>query len=320
MPYIPDDLENETEKPSAPVDPAPQSRKLSDPSKYKPDKGLVAAIKVALMVGKPLLLTGRPGTGKTELGRYLAWKMGLPFELFPAKSTSGHRDPYYTYDAIRHFRAGGEARMFLTFNAMGIAIGRCARQTDELKAKLPEFVTDDPRQSVVVIDEIDKAPRDFPNDLLNEIDQKFFRIPEVGNVKVEADERKAPILVITSNSEKMLPAAFLRRCVYYDIEFPGEEALREIVSRRVDAFADPEGTLLRSVVARFYKVAGDGSGLKHQPGTAELIDWARALAAMGADTNKGLGEQQGLVEQTFVALVKRFEDRETARQILTRAD
>ena len=328
MANLPEDLENLKGQPAALVELTTRREALSRPEGYKPDAKLVDAIKVALLLRKPLLVTGRPGTGKTELGHYLAWKMGLSAGegvhryayQFDSKSNSIARDLFYTYDAIGHYRAGGEIRPFLSFNALGRALLRCARPTDELKELLPEFDTSKPghvaRQSVVVIDEIDKAPRDFPNDLLNEIDRSYFHIQELKNLKVEADRVKAPILVITSNSEKNLPAAFLRRCVYYDIEPHSEKELREIVSIRLTEFADANGALLKSAVEKFGLLAREDSGMKHKPGTAELLDWLAALLGRGAQLDVELNKQGELMKATYAALVKSQEDRAVAKKIL----
>jgi MoxR-like ATPase len=221
MPGLPTDLKNTSGKPSEPVQLA-ASRKLElrDASGYKPDDELVDAIKVALVLRKPLLLTGEPGTGKTDLGRYLAWKSGFLFFQFEAKSNSVSRDLYYHYDSLGRFQATQsgektEAQSFLRFHALGEAIlqSRAKESLDDrVVGLLPsDFKHQGPRQSVVVIDEIDKAPRDFPNDLLNELEHNFFRMPELGVGRVTAGESLEPILVITSNSEKNLPAPFLRR-------------------------------------------------------------------------------------------------------------
>ena len=327
MPHLPRDLENKTGEPSELVELTPRRKTRSKPEGYNPDPGLVDAIKVALLVRKPLLLTGKPGVGKTELGHYLAWKMQLSVFQFDAKSTSMARDLFYTYDAIRHFKAGGHIRPYLSFQALGEAIRKCAVRTDELGRLLPDFLPAETRQSVVVIDEIDKTPRDFPNDLLNEVDQNYFHIPELENLKIEADPKKAPILVITSNSEKNLPAAFLRRCVYYNIPDPEPEQLREIVSGRIKELVDPDSSLLeelaksdsplvKSAVELFVELTGKDSGMKLQPGTAELLDWMLALIGLGATAEMDLATRRDLIGATYQSLVKAQDDIETARRIL----
>jgi MoxR-like ATPase len=327
MVILPDDLENKTGEQARPVKLNPRRKTRSKPEGYKPDPGLVDAIKVALLIRKPLLLTGRPGTGKTELGHYLAWKMQLPAFQFDAKSTSVSRDLYYTYDAIQHLKAGGKIQPYLRFQALGKAIQRCAKYTDDLKALLPEFITLKPKQSVVVIDEIDKTPRDFPNDLLNEIDQDYFHIPELENLNIEADPEMAPILVITSNSEKNLPAAFLRRCVYYNIPDPKPEQLRTILSGRIaelstedgpvpEGFATSDSRLVTSAVTLFGRLTNNESGMKLRPGTAELLDWMLALIGLGVTSETDLGERSDLVGKSYQTMVKTQDDLDTAKRIL----
>jgi MoxR-like ATPase len=316
MRYLPDDLENQTEAPSDPITLLTPRKRFSNCEGYKPDRGLVDAIKVALLLRKPLLLTGRPGTGKTELGHYLGWKLQLPVYQFDSKSSSIARDLFYVYDAIGHYRASGDIQRFITFNALGRAILNCAIQTEEFKECLADHIPDKPGQSVVVIDEVDKTPRDFPNDLLNEIDNNYFRIPELKNLKISADPDLAPVVVITSNSEKNLPGAFLRRCVYYNVPFPKEDELRAIVSRRVVEFSDSEGTLLKDMTARFYKIAAEDAGLKHPPGTSELLDWALALVRRDARIDADFSVQEQLLRETVGALVKSEEDIVPAKRLL----
>src|SRR5262249_18563233 len=154
------------------------------------------------------------------------------------------RDLFYTYDAISHFRAAQiadtGALSYITWNALGRAI-LLSRSTEEIREWLSaDFVHDGPRRSVVLIDEVDKAPRDFPNDLLNEVEEMFFRVPELKNVRIDADAKLRPIIVLTSNSEKNLPDTFLRRCVYYNIPFPDRDRLVKIVMSRIGGFANSD--------------------------------------------------------------------------------
>src|SRR5262245_52754184 len=207
--------------------PGSRRARQTDPAGYLPDPGLVDAVNVALLLGQPLLLTGEPGTGKTQLAYSLAWELGFEPPLsFETKSTSVARDLFYTYDAVSHFRAAqtregsADVLSYITWNAFGAAILR-SRPIEEVRQWLPpDFAHTGPQRSIVLIDEIDKAPRDFPNDLLNEVENLFFRVPELNNARIEANEDRRPVLVLTSNSEKNLPEAFLRRCVYYNIPFP----------------------------------------------------------------------------------------------------
>jgi MoxR-like ATPase len=164
-----------------------------------------------------------------------------------------------------------------------------------------------PAQSVVLIDEIDKAPRDFPNDLLNEIDRLYFKIPELGNALVRAREGFEPVLVITSNSEKNLPAAFLRRCVYYHIPFP-KDRLEEIVASRLPEFGAEKSRLLAEAIDFFMYLRSSAAAVEKQPATAELLDWLLYLVHRGANLNYGLPEQAPLVEPSLVTLLKHERD------------
>jgi MoxR-like ATPase len=224
-------------------------------------------------------------------------------------------------------KAGGKIQPYLRFQALGKAIQACAIYSSELKELLPEFITSEPKQSVVVIDEIDKTPRDFPNDLLNEIDQDYFHIPELENLKVEADPEMAPILVITSNSEKNLPAAFLRRCVYYNIPDPSEDQLRAIASGRITELMTDGGPVpgelgtsdsrfVISAVRLFGKLANNESGMKLRPGTAELLDWMLALIGLGVSAETDLEARLDLVGDSYQAMVKTQDDIDTAKRIL----
>lgn len=316
---LPKDLKNLTRQPSEPVQLPPGRRlNLRDPSGYEPDDDLIDAIKVALLLRKPLLVTGEPGTGKTDLGRYLAWKMNFLFFQFDAKSGSASRDLYYTYDSLGRFQASQsgektEPRHYIHFNALGEAILQSIELSESVQHLLPpDFLHQGPRQSVVVIDEIDKAPRDFPNDLLNELDQQFFRIPELQNVRIDAARGFEPLLVITSNSEKTLPPPFLRRCVYFHIAFPKPEVLKRIVSSRIQDL-DPDSILLKEALEFFGRLRLDNANLNKKPATAELLDWLLALLAMSTEHGKGLREQPDLLRSTLTALIKHEADLATAR-------
>jgi MoxR-like ATPase len=284
------------------------------PDGYLPDDGLADAIRVALVLRKPLLLTGEPGTGKTECASYLAWKLRYGDRLiFEAKSNSEARDLFYTYDTLGRFHAKEnnsdkpDARDFIHYNALGEAILQ-TRQRREVDSVLPkDWGHRGPAQSVVLIDEIDKAPRDFPNDLLNEIERLYFKIPELGNQMVRAGETFEPVLVITSNSEKNLPAPFLRRCVYYHIPFP-EGRLEEIVESRLPEFADSHSPLLSEAIAFFMHLRSRAASVEKPAATAELLDWLLYLVQHGADLKYSLREQAPLVEPSLVALLKHERD------------
>ena len=243
------------------------------PEDYIAEPGLVNAVNVALILDKPLLLTGEPGTGKTQLALSLAWELGLGEPLkFETKSTSAARDLFYTFDTVGRFKAadGRDTLAFLTYNALGRAILLANDESAVSNYLTPHLVHTGKRRSVVLIDEIDKAPRDFPNDLLNELDYLHFTIPELENAVISAHEEYRPIIVITSNSEKDLPDAFLRRCIYYHIQFPSRELLQNIVLRRLGEFAGGSSALFSSALDFFFELRK--AQLRKIPATAELID------------------------------------------------
>lgn len=302
--------------------PGSRYARQTDPAGYLPDPGLVDAVNVALLLGQPLLVTGEPGVGKTQLAHSLAWELGLGEPLvFETKSTSTARDLLYGYDTVGRFHAphsGGSLRSldYITWHALGEAILQ-SHPRDEVAQWLPaEFKHEGPRRSVVLVDEIDKAPRDFPNDLLNEVEKREFRAPELANALIEANPQSLPILVLTSNSEKNLPDAFLRRCVYYNIPFPDRERLAEIVMRRVGGFDAASDPLLVEAMDLFFRLREPSGGLRKRPATAELIGWLTALAGMDAATGEPLRTQGEAAMRALSALVKSADDQEAARKIV----
>jgi MoxR-like ATPase len=314
---------------STPVElPAPRRARFLKPERYLPDEGLVDAVNVALLMGQPLLLTGEPGTGKTQLAYRLAWELGYGDPLkFETKSTSRAQDLFYTYDALARFRdaqsGAGErdARAYLTYNALGEAVLLTRPPAAVAPYLPPGFAHPGPRRSVVLIDEVDKAPRDFPNDLLNELDELYFRIPELGNARVEAEPDLRPVVVITSNSEKDLPDPFLRRCIYYNIPFPERESgrLAEIVVNRLGVYAGHGGgTFLEDALDLFYALRAPAAGLRKKPATAELLGWMVTLqeSADGADNPLRSGDD--VVLKTLSTLVKTAEDQENAINVAKR--
>lgn len=303
--------------------PGSRRARQTDPAGYLPDKGLVDAVNVALLLGQPLLLTGEPGTGKTQLAHSLAWELGFDApQIFETKSSSSARDLFYGYDTLSRFHAaqtgeGSKASLdYLTWHALGIAILQSRPFADVEQWLTKDFLYNGPRRSVVLIDEIDKAPRDFPNDLLNEVENLYFRVPELGNTRIAASEEMRPILVLTSNSEKNLPEAFLRRCVYYNIPFPDRNRLTDIVMARVGSFENSDSPLLSEALELFIKLREPGSGLRKRPATAELIGWLIALNEMGAAAKEPLKNHGAKALASLSTLIKSADDQETARRIV----
>jgi MoxR-like ATPase len=286
---------------------------LREPRNYLADPGLVDAVNVALMLRQPLMVTGEPGTGKTVLAWSVAWELGLdPPLVFETKSTSQARDLFYFYDTLGRFTAkelradAGNAKDYITYSALGAAIV-LANAPDAVADALPiDFEHPGRRRSVVLIDEVEKAPRDFANDILNELERMYFRIPELGNRRIEAEEAYSPVVVMTNNSEKSLPDAFLRRCIYYNIAFPTGPRLEEIVVGRLPEFMDNDkaAVLARDAVDFLLYARGDSAGLEKRPGTAELLGWLNAMTKFGAKPAVPLRQQSEIAERAFPALAK----------------
>jgi MoxR-like ATPase len=299
--------------------PGPRREDETRPEYYDTDENLAAAVNVALLLGQPLLLTGEPGSGKTRLAFRVAWelKMGDPL-VFETKSTSTARDLFYTFDALGRFHAAHcgekeEAVEFMEYNALGRAI-LLANPLADVKHLLTEKARkkhNGPRRSVVLIDEIDKAPRDFPNDILNEIERMYFRIPELKD-EVKAPENMSPIVIITSNSEKGLPDAFLRRCVFHDITFPEPPRMRKIMTDRLRAIpARTQGqtleeTVLNQAVDLFYRLR-ETEGIEKKPSTAELVAWLQVIREISGTRNP-FEDKPKEVLKTLGTLVKKKED------------
>lgn len=310
---------------SGPVElPSARALERNDPAGYIPDPGLVDAVNVALLLNQPLLLTGEPGTGKTQLAYSVSWELGLnPPLKFETKSTSTARELFYTYDTLGRFhaaqtRVGSQENLdYITYNALGVAILR-ANEEAAVTKWIPQgkgLVHGGKRRSVVLIDEIDKAPRDFPNDILNEVEGMYFKIPELGDALIEADETMRPVLILTSNSEKNLPDAFLRRCIYYHLPFPARERLVQIINARVGRFRDDKSPLLAEALDLFFLLREPNVGLTKRPSTAELLGWLIFLSETIGVERESLRAHEKLVSSSLSVLVKSAEDRKLALTI-----
>lgn len=259
----------------------------NSPAHYLPSPGLLNALEVAYMLKRPLLLTGEPGTGKTQFAYWAADQLARTNNFQPqplvynTKTSSTARDLFYHYDAIAHFRAAhSSTEDFIQLRALGLAIANAIGRRDlTLSPAILEKggIQDQPRGSVVLIDEIDKAPRDFPNDLLNEIENVEFEIPELNQrIKLTAEQQRQQIvIVLTSNFEKNLPDAFLRRCIYYHIEFPDKQRLFDIIIRRLDV-TEGDYRDIEKRVDDFFRIQ-EIPNIAKRPSTSEFIDWMRVL-------------------------------------------
>lgn len=317
------------------------------PVTYIAGDGLQAAVDVARALGMPLLVTGEPGTGKTQLAYWVAQliraeeakaagrepldeKQDPRVLRFNTKTTSVARDLFYRFDAVRHFRATHQkpdepANIFdyLSFEALGKAILAAGQ-----------------RQFVVLVDEIDKAPRDFPNDVLFEFEELAFRVEEATeadfegykakfgqkpefrelNVAVQDPDHKQgvislkedaprPVLILTSNSEKNLPDAFLRRCVFYHIPFPDKDDLIKIVEKNARISGDYKNLIAQA--AKDFEAIRQ-IGMRKQPSTAELIHWVEILVNKKIDLEKAAKDPKAYatLKNTLPVLAKNKDDLE----------
>ena len=263
---------------------------FSSTDEYIASEELMGSVNIAIALEKPLLIKGEPGTGKTMLANAIAKALNKRLIVWNIKSTTKASEGLYTYDTIQRLYDG-------QFGGEGVDdIGHYIKL-----GKLGEAFTSDD-QVVLLIDEIDKADLEFPNDLLWELDKMEFYIYET---KETITAKKRPIVIITSNAEKELPDAFLRRCIFHYIDFPSQELMEEIVKTH---FPNIEENLLKNAMKVFYDIRSY-SQLRKKPATSELIDWLNALMIGGIDPEKIKAELP------FVGvLIKKDEDLDVVRR------
>lgn len=264
--------------------------KFKSTQNYIASDDLMLAVNAAITLQKPLLIKGEPGTGKTMLAEQVAQSLGAPFFQWHIKSTTKAQQGLYEYDAVSRLRDSqlGDEKV----NDVGKYI---------VKGKLWEaFESDVP--AVLLIDEIDKADIEFPNDLLTELDKMMFHVYETQET-VTAKQR--PIIIITSNNEKELPDAFLRRCFFHYIKFPDRETMQSIVDVH---YPNVKHELIQEALNVFFEVR-DVPGIKKKPSTSELLDWIKLLVAEDIP----LGVLQGVDQKNAIpamhgALLKNEQD------------
>ena len=263
--------------------------RFSSTDSYVAPPDLTIAVNAAVTLERPLLVKGEPGTGKTELARQVAASLGLPMVEWNIKSTTKAQQGLYEYDAVSRLRDSqlGEARVH--------DVGNYIR-----KGKLWNAF-EAPGKVVLLIDEIDKADIEFPNDLLQELDRMEFHVYETGET-VRAVHR--PVVIITSNNEKELPDAFLRRCFFHYIRFPDSEVLKQIVEVHYPGL---KPRLLDEALHQFFDIR-EVPGLKKKPSTSELLDWLKLILAedlSAEDLKKAPGE---MLPKLHGALLKNEQD------------
>ena len=263
--------------------------KFASTPAYVATDDLIMAVNAAVTLERPLLVKGEPGTGKTELARQVATALNMPIIEWHVKSTTKAQQGLYDYDAVSRLRDSqlGDARINDVANYIR-------------KGKLWQAF-EAPARVVLLIDEIDKADIEFPNDLLQELDRMEFHVYETGQTIAA---RHRPVVIITSNNEKELPDAFLRRCFFHFIRFPDADTLRRIVDVHFPGIKDD---LLSTALSQFFELR-ETPGLKKKPSTSEVLDWLKLLLADDLTAEDLRGDGKKTLPRLHGALLKNEQD------------
>ncbi|MDJ0582752.1 MoxR family ATPase [Crocosphaera sp.] len=256
---------------------------------YLPSKELVEVVNWAIKLERPLLLKGEPGCGKTQLALAVVYELNLPFEPWYIKSTSSAKEGLYTFDNVARLRDAQLAALSQVPNKEQSLEERGLNQEEDME-KYIQFgalgkAFQNQQKTVVLIDEIDKADLDFPNDLLLELDQKIFEVKErkTNDSKrwIKAKNENCPIVFITSNDEKDLPDAFLRRCLFHYLKFPDEQQLIKIIEAHLSQEKEKNQEIIKQGIKRFIKLRNqmeiDKGKNRKKVSTSELLDWVKLI-------------------------------------------
>ena len=263
--------------------------KFNGTDNYIATEDLMIAVNAAVTLERPLLIKGEPGTGKTELAKQVSLGLNLEMLEWNIKSTTKAQQGLYEYDAVSRLRDSqlGDERVNDVSNYI-----RKGKLWDAFESK---------QKVVLLIDEIDKADIEFPNDLLQELDKMAFYVYETGQT-ISAKQR--PVVIITSNNEKELPDAFLRRCFFHYIKFPDQETLRKIVKVH---YPDIKDNLLSTALTQFFEIR-EQSGLKKKPSTSEVLDWLKLLLADDLNPEDLRRDSSSALPKLHGALLKNEQD------------
>ena len=263
--------------------------KFTGTNEYISTKDLTIAVNAAITLERPLLVKGEPGTGKTELAKQVAKSLDLKIFEWSVKSTTKAQQGLYEYDAVSRLRDSQIGDKNVSNIKKYIKKGKIWNAFESAQ------------KSVLLIDEIDKADVEFPNDLLQELDKMEFFVYETGEV---IKSKNRPIVIITSNNEKELPDAFLRRCFFHYIQFPDQETLIKIINVH---FPKIKKIILERALQRFFEIR-ETPGLKKKPSTSEVLDWLKLLLTEDIDPSELKNDGKNLLPKLHGALLKNEQD------------